>query len=504
MTATEIRLTQRQSPIASPRLQHAVRLLQMPSVEFAAMLRDAVRSNPFLETDADADFDSGADPDAKGDGCDRPRGDDGQPIKASRAESQAHVPADDSLAEGSAVAGEDRDLWLAEVALGHGHEHDGQASVLDTMAVQTTLGAHLHSQLKLATLQARDLVLAHVLIESLDDDGYLRSPLDEIATTAGLLPPAMPQEVQLALCRVQALDPAGVGARDLAECLRLQLSDIVCPSLRALAQPIVGQYIELLAAHDTARLAHALSAPLAQVAAACEAIRHLDPHPGWRFDSQPVAYVVPDVIAKKVRGQWVVSLNPAVVPRVRMNQVYAALFKRHRSTDNQVLANHLQEARWTLRNVEQRFSTILEVAQAIVRRQRHFFEFGSMAMKPLGLRQIANELGVHESTVSRVTNNKYIASPMGVLELKHFFSRGMVSANGSACSGTAIRGLIEEMIRSENPEAPLSDVDINRRLAQQGLTLARRTVTNYRRTLRIEAVEARRRRHAAPALEPLR
>jgi RNA polymerase sigma-54 factor len=197
---------------------------------------------------------------------------------------------------------------------------------------------------------------------------------------------------------------------------------------------------------------------------------------------------------RKDRGAWSARLNSTIVPKVRINEDYARLFQQHRCAEHAEMGAHLQEARWTMRNVEQRFSTILDVAQAIVRRQRHFFEYGAMAMKPLGLKEIADEVGVHESTVSRVTNNKYMATPSGVYELKHFFSRAMVSANGKACSGTAIRGLIQDIIEAESAESPLSDAQITRQLAQQGLTVARRTVTKYRQMLRIEAVD-RRRRH---------
>jgi RNA polymerase sigma-54 factor len=197
-----------------------------------------------------------------------------------------------------------------------------------------------------------------------------------------------------------------------------------------------------------------------------------------------------------------VQLNPAVVPRVKLNKMYAELFQRCRrdgaasreAEPHGELAGHLQDARWTVRNVEQRFSTILDVAQAIVRKQKHFFDFGSMAMKPLALRDIAEELDMHESTVSRVTNNKFIATPLGVFELKHFFSRAMVTASGGECSGTAIRSLIQDMIDAETAQAPLSDAEIARQLAKQGLTVARRTVTKYRQLLRIESVERRRRR----------
>jgi RNA polymerase sigma-54 factor len=179
---------------------------------------------------------------------------------------------------------------------------------------------------------------------------------------------------------------------------------------------------------------------------------------------------------------------------VKLNQVYADLFRRAKPEQHPELAGQLQEARWTVRNVEQRFSTIVSVAEAIVRRQKHFLDFGSMAMKPLGLKEIAEELGIHESTVSRVTNNKYMATPLGVFELKHFFSRALVTTNGRACSGTAIRGLISDMLAAERPSTPLSDAEIARQLARQGLTVARRTVTKYRQALRIESVERRRRR----------
>jgi len=254
----------------------------------------------------------------------------------------------------------------------------------------------------------------------------------------------------------------------------------------------------MLAARDVNGLARALGQTPARVEEVCDRIRRLDPRPGWRFGSSQVAYVVPDVIVRKNRGQWSVQLNPAVVPKLRLNHVYAQLFQRHRNAQNAELGAHLNEARWTLRNVEQRFSTILDVAQAIVRRQKNFLDYGAMAMRPLGLREIAEEVGVHESTVSRVTNNKYMSTPVGVFELKYFFSRAMVTASGSACSGTAIRGLIKDIIEAESADEPLSDAEITRQLAQQGLVVARRTVTKYRQMLKIEAVD-RRRRHAVAA-----
>jgi RNA polymerase sigma-54 factor len=214
-----------------------------------------------------------------------------------------------------------------------------------------------------------------------------------------------------------------------------------------------------------------------------------------------VHFVTPDVVARKVRGKWVAQLNSAVVPRLRLNRAYADLFQRHREARHAELGAHLQEARWAIRNVEQRFSTILAVSQAILRRQYRFFEYGPLAMKPLALRDIADEVGVHESTVCRVTNNKYMATPAGLFELKRFFSRPMPMSSGGACSATAIRGVVKELIEAESPAHPLSDVDIASRLARQGLTVARRTVTKYRQMLKIPPVDRRRQHVELPAEE---
>ena len=251
---------------------------------------------------------------------------------------------------------------------------------------------------------------------------------------------------------MQALDPLGIGARDVQECLSLQLPALVCPVQRALATTIVGEHLSALTARDVARLRRLLGAPPPQIQAICDAIRRLDPRLGWRLGSQPVDYVVPDVIARKHGRHWSVSLNPAVVPRVRLNEVYTALFQRHRNDQHGELADNLKEARWTVSYVGQRCATLLDVAQAIVRRQQHFFDLGPMAMKPLSLGDIAQELGVHGFTVSRVTNNKFMDTPAGMFELKRFFSRPMLSRNGRACPGTAIRGLIGELIQAAAPQ----------------------------------------------------
>lgn len=481
MPAIDMRADQRQSQTLSPRLQHAVRLLQMSSLDFATMLRDTLGKNPFLETEEGADD-----------------GEDSRPLPGEVAPSaDAADEAAGAFDDGPGFdgdAGNDRDLWQAGTGTSVRRVEDSEMSALEMMPVETALNVHLHGQLNVLPLLPRDLALARTIVESLDDDGYLRTPLPELLDVAALDPAATLPEMQIALKRVQSLEPAGVAARSVGECLHLQLPSIACPEMRALAQIVIDDHLQLLAARDVAGLARQLGTTTARMEEVCDRIRHLDPRPGWRVGSSHVAYVVPDVVVKKVRGSWTVHLNPAIVPKVRLNQVYAELFQRHRTAANAEMGAHLQEARWTLRNVEQRFSTIMDVAEAIVKRQRNFLEYGAMAMKPLGLREIADEVGIHESTVSRVTNNKYMATPVGVFELKHFFSRAMISANGSACSGTAIRGLVKDIIDAESADNPLSDGEITRQLSKQGLVVARRTVTKYRQMLKIEAVE-RRRRH---------
>jgi RNA polymerase sigma-54 factor len=485
----DIRADHRQTQTLSPRLQHAVRLLQMSSLDFAAMVRDTLGKNPFLESEEGDGDDSDALPLGPGSEAAAPAV---TALEAGMLEAPDHAVDGDAF-DGDDGGSSDRDLWQSEVGTGVRKSEDGELSALDMMPVETSLNSHLHGQVNLLPLPPRDLALARTLIESLDDDGYLRTPLEELLSVAGLDPEASLTEMQIALKRVQSLEPAGVGARTVGECLQLQLPAIDCPQMRGLARCIVTDHLSALAARDTTGLARELGESPARVEEVCDRIRRLDPRPGWRLGSSQIAYVVPDVIVKKHRGQWTVQLNPAIVPKVRLNQVYAQLFQRHRTAANAEMGAHLHEARWTLRNVEQRFSTILDVAEAIVKRQKNFLDYGAMAMKPLGLREIADEVGIHESTVSRVTNNKYMSTPVGVFELKYFFSRAMITANGSACSGTAIRGLIQDIIKAEGPERPLSDAEITRQLAQQGLVVARRTVTKYRQMLKIEAVDRRRR-----------
>ncbi len=460
------------APALSPRLQRAVRLLQMSSLDYAREVRQQLETNPFLEEAG-----------AAGDGPDT--GEDGTGAGE-------ESPAADEAAEPPL-----HEAWDAAPP-GPGRAEGGGASVFDTLEAHASLADHLAVQLRVQPLEARDALLAEAVAHCLDDDGYLRLPLAEVGQSLALAPAPDAQEMVIALRRVQALEPAGVGARSVAECLLLQLCpphapphDTPAGAPHALAARIVRDHLGLLAARDVPALARCLGLPREAVEAACQRVRRLDPHPGWRHGGAAVAYVTPDVIVRRVRGQWTASLNPAVIPRVRLNQRYAQWFARCREARHGELAAHLQEARWTVRNVAQRFDTILAVARAILARQHRFLALGPMAMRPLALREIAQAVGVHESTVSRVTNNKFMATPGGVFELKHFFSRGLATASGGECSPTAIRSLIQELIAAETPGQPLSDVALARLLARQGLQVARRTVTKYRQQLRIEPAERR-------------
>jgi len=357
---------------------------------------------------------------------------------------------------------------------------------------QPTLREHLREQLMISPMGSRDRALAHMVIDSLDDDGYFKLSFDELAA---LVPPehdVRPEDFLAALRLVQSLDPAGVAARTLEECLELQLLTVAedAPG-RACALDIVrGRHLQLLGNREWARLQHAVACDESTLHTARALIRTLDPKPGHRFGAPEARYVVPDVVVRKVRERWVASINPASLPRVRLNRAYAEALQSRGSS--QSLSRQLQEARWLLRSIEQRFATIQRVADAIVARQRGFFEYGEVAMKPLTLKLIAGELGLHESTVCRVTNSKYMATPRGLFEFKHFFSRRLATESGGAASATAVRAVMKELIAAEDPRAPLSDAELARLLAQQGLRVARRTITKYRALMRLPSVDVRR------------
>ncbi len=483
MNAPVIRQEQRQHQTLTPRLQQAVRLLQLSSLDFAQEVNQAMGNNPFLEPDETGEADAAATPPDKADPA--PLGE--APLAPAPAEMAGEAPAEQ---------GWESEGWSQYGATRRNNGADNDFEVSDITPADLSLRDHLLAQSKWLASSARDRALMATIIDGLDDDGFLRMELSELKALSGLDPVPDDDEMAIALKLVQSLEPAGIGARDLRECLLLQLREDDDPANAAvhrLAQRIVTEHLDRLAMRDVSGLARSLGVAEHAVSQAGDLIRRLQPRPGWRFGAANTRFVAPDVVVRKIRGEWTATLNPAVVPKVRLNRMYADLFQSHREARHSDLAAQLQEARWTVRNVEQRFATILRVAQAIVRRQRYFLDYGELAMKPLGLREIADELGLHESTVSRVTNNKYMATPLGVFELKYFFSRALATTSGGTCSATAIRGAIKDMIHEENPKQPLSDAHIARLLARQGLQVARRTVTKYRQMMRVPAYEMRRR-----------
>jgi len=328
------------------------------------------------------------------------------------------------------------------------------------------------------------------LIEALDDDGYLTQDLEDLLP---LLPAELEFEIDdlnIALRQIQSLDPAGIGATDVSQCLGLQLRTLPPSEARQLALAIVAEHLELLAARDFLKLKRALRCNDDALREAHNLILGLNPRPGAQFSQADTRYVVPDVVVRKIRSAWTVSLNPDAMPRLRINQLYAQILRDNRGASGS-LSSHLQEARWLIKNVQQRFETIQRVSQAIVDRQRQFFDYGDVAMRPLTLREIAEQLDLHESTVSRVTTQKYMATPRGIFEFKYFFGSHVATDSGGAASSTAIRALIRQLVGAEDKRKPLSDAKIAELLGQQGIVVARRTIAKYRESLDIPPVSLR-------------
>lgn len=462
----------------TPQLQQAIRLLQLSTIELNQEIDKVLFENPLLERD---DIDSPAgEPEA---GPAMPYAESS--VTVSR-EQEGNEPAPTS-AEGSTLD------WGSEGGRGSGQGGDEDNDFQDIQAASTSLRDHLIVQLAMTHLGDRDRSLTRMLIEALDEDGYLTQPLEEILDmlTAGeVLPDVEIDDLQIALRHLQNMDPPGVGARTASECLELQLRNMPPTPDRHLALTIVTRHIDQLAARDFTRLRRALACSEDELREATALIRTLNPRPGAQFSPIDTRYIVPDVVVKKSRSRWVVSLNPDAMPKLKVNRLYADILQRERG-NAAGMASQLQEAKWLIKNVQQRFDTILRVSQAIVERQRQFFDFGEVAMQPLTLREIADTLGLHESTVSRVTTQKYLASPRGIFELKYFFGSHVATEAGGECSATAIRALIKQLVGAEDAKNPLSDSKIAEMLGQQGIVVARRTIAKYRESLNIPPVNLR-------------
>jgi RNA polymerase sigma-54 factor len=466
----------------TPQLQQSIRLLQLSTIELNQEIEKFLTENPLLEREDDS-------PNEPLGGMPPPNPGPGE--IAQSAPAQSDEPA--QSAGDDAISGESGEFTGDEINYGTPRDDDNdEAGSSQLAAEEQSLRAYLVAQLPHVNLSERDQKLVTLLIDSLDDDGYLHQDLDELAA---LLPPELEvdvDELHVALRHLQNLDPPGIGARTLNECLLLQLDAMPenTPH-RAQAVEIARNHLEILAARDFAKLKKLLHCDDAVLRGVQHLIVGLNPRPGSNFSSGEARYVVADVIVKKVKGAWLAALNTEAMPKLRINRLYADILQRNRDSGHSQLASQLQEARWLIKNVQQRFDTILRVSQAIVDRQRHFFEHGEVAMRPLVLREIADTLDLHESTVSRVTTQKFMLTPRGIFELKYFFGSHVTTETGGSASSTAIRALIKQLVSAENPQKPLSDSQISEVLGQQGIVVARRTVAKYRESMQILPVNLR-------------
>lgn len=462
MAKLSLQLKLGQQLTMTPQLQQAIRLLQMPVLELNTQLLEALETNVMLEQ-----------------------------------EEPAETTAADDV---SVVAGEELDQGEWADIYGSGRRSENwtggeppQVEVPDTSG--DTLQDHLLWQLEIDDITPREAAAGQAIVDSINDDGYLSENLETILST---LPPdagfTLP-EVEAVLERVQQLDPAGVGARDLAECIAIQLRQLD-PSEPGceLALKIAGSELDMVADHEFAMLRRRLGVSDEELDIAIALIRSCHPKPGSTIQTEAAEYVIPDVYVRKQDGRWVVDVNRSIAPRLRVNQAYADLLRGN--GEHTILRTQLQEARWLVRSLEIRHDTLLRVAISIVERQVDFFEHGEEAMKPMILKDIAETLQMHESTISRVTTNKFMHTPRGVFEFRYFFSSQLGGEDGSEQSSTAIRARIKRLVGQENPAKPLSDSKITKMLEEEGIKVARRTVAKYREAMNIAPSNERRERVA--------
>jgi len=512
----QVRLSQHLA--LTPQLQQSIRLLQLSTLELHQEIEQMMEQNPFLEPEEDvalpeAQFEglnastsasaadsakSATDTDADGrssnDNVDEPAGVDAAEFGTTERDDWENGTERDDFdgirelpTSGSGSSGDNDDDFERQ------NRADGGLSLED----------HLRAQLSSLRLSDEDAAAVHVLIESLNEDGYLADPLEEIAERlAEVLGLEGDEEredlmgrLQCGLNFLQSMEPTGVGARTLGECLSLQLRQKPPPKSTAVtllaALKICTEHLGLLARRDFKKIAQLIEMDEATVRAAQGLIVALEPKPGRPFTRAEAQVIIPDVIVMKVARQWKAVLNPDVMPKLRVNDLYAQAIKSQRASGSALTAR-LQEARWFIRNIQQRFDTILRVSQAIIERQKNFFSHGAIAMKPLVLREIADELGLHESTISRVTTAKYMATPFGTFELKYFFGSSLNTDAGGNASSTAVRALIKQLVAAESPAKPLSDSQLAELLEGQGIQVARRTVAKYREALKIAPANLRR------------
>ena len=461
-------------------LQQAIRLLQLSSLELRAAIQDAYESNPLLETE-EAD-----DPEGRLGENGKASEDDREPLPGA----SDHLPSDEPAADR-----EWDDMYEFSYAPGPGYQTEEHFDYLESRTAEAhdSLQDHLLWQLELSALSDRDLVVAGTLVNALDESGYLHESLETIHGNLNQTHEIELDEIEAVLKFVQRLDPVGCGTRSLRECLDVQLQQMPDDlPFQLHARSIVAEHLDLVGTKNYAKLSARSGFSIEEIEHAVELIQTLHPKPGDLINTQRSEYIVPDVYVEKHGQAWRVRLNPYTTPKLGINSVYSNMIKSLASSEANYMRGQLQEARWLIKSIQHRNRTLVRVATSIVRRQQAFFEHGEEAMQPLVLKDIADEIDMHESTVSRITTNKYMDSPKGVFEFKYFFSSHVSTSDGGVCSAIAIKAMIKKLVQEENRAKPLSDHKIAGLLEQKGISVARRTIAKYRESLTIPSSSQRR------------
>jgi len=475
MLKASLQLRLGQQLTMTPQLQQAIRLLQLPSLELQAHIRELLESNVMLEAEDDAESTTSFEALGAGPNDRELPPDVADEVAGSEPEEAAPSVeiVEDSWSEASATPGESS--W-------NGEDEDRQQEFQDGHG--ESLLEHLQWQLEMAALSEQQRAIGRAIIDGINEDGYLTDDVEAIAATLQPEISASAEQIEATLDVVQGFDPIGVGARDLGECVRLQLR-VLDPSTEGLATAIAltRGHLDQVANRELATLRRELKVSDEELEQALVLVRGCHPRPGSQISSAAAQYVIPDVFVRRSTSGWTVEMNSATVPRVRLNESYASLIGR--AASHATMRTQLQEARWLLKSLEIRHDTLMKVARSIVERQHEFLDHGEEQMRPMILRDIAEAIGMHESTISRVTSGKYMHTPRGVFELRYFFSSQVESSDGSGTSSTAIRAKIRKLIRDEPPEAPFSDSRIAEMLSKEGIPVARRTVAKYRESMGI-------------------
>ena len=500
MLKPSVQLRLGQSLTMTPQLQQAIRLLQLSTLELQAQIQETLETNPMLEAvEGDEAADTGStEPDHASGEPDRVPNGEGDP-EAEGLPGAGERGAGEDIPEDLPVDSNWEDIYdvAPPGASGNRPEYEGRDLFENQSGAGESLREHLMWQLNLMHVSQEDRAIAMALVDAISEDGYLTEPMESIqASLSGDMEMDLPmEEIEAVLHLVQQLDPVGSGARDLSECLLIQLRQLPADT-RWLdeAKLLVRDHLESLGSRDYRQLTRALHVGEHELQQIVSLIRSLNPRPGTLISNDTPQYVIPDVFVRKHEGRWQVELNPDIAPRLRVNPLYASFVRRADSSqDNVYMRNHLQEARWFIKSLQSRNETLLRVAGAIVEQQRGFLEYGEEAMKPLVLRDIAEQLDMHESTISRVTTQKYMHTPRGIFEFKYFFSSHVGTADGGECSATAIRAMIRKLIAEEPCGKPMSDSKIAATLVERGIHVARRTVAKYREGMAIPPSNERKR-----------